>query len=198
MKGLCRWLLGLRGWDLSTKPLPLIDKAIVIFAPHTSNWDFVTMVMAKFAMGVQVRYLGKHSLFYWPTGWFFRSLGGMPVVRHEHNNVVGNIVDLIESNEKIWLALAPEGTRSFTPYWKSGFYHIAERSNLPILMFYLDVKSKTIGFSDLFHVTGNIEDDMLKIRDYYSDKEGYKPHQTSTIQTKKQYKLLEKTNAKHN
>ena len=76
-------------------------------------------------------------------------------------------------------------------YWKSGFYHIAERSNLPIVMFYLDVKTKIIGHSDLFHVSGNIEDDMLKISDYYSDKEGYKPHLTSTIQTKKQYKLLE-------
>ena len=191
MRGICRWLLGLRGWKLTTQPLPVIDKVILIFAPHTSNWDFVTMVLAKFALGIQVRYLGKHSLFYWPYGWFFRALGGMPVVRHEHNNVVGSIVELIQSNEKIWLALAPEGTRSFTPYWKTGFYHIAERTNLPIVMFYLDMKSKTIGYSDLFHVTGNIEDDMLKINDYYSDKEGYNPQQTSTIQTKEQYKLLE-------
>ncbi|MFT5520074.1 MAG: 1-acyl-sn-glycerol-3-phosphate acyltransferase [Enterobacterales bacterium] len=189
MKRLFRWLLTLRGWDLSTKPLPVIDKAIIIFAPHTSNWDFVTMAIAKFAMGIQVRYLGKHTLFYWPYGWFFRSLGGMPVFRHEHNNVVGSIVELIESNEKIWLVLAPEGTRSFKPYWKSGFYHIAERSKLPIMMFYLDVKTKTIGHSDLFHVTGNIEEDMQEISAYYSDKEGYKPHQASTIQTKKQYKL---------
>ncbi|PCJ50685.1 MAG: acyltransferase [Gammaproteobacteria bacterium] len=198
MKYLCKWLLGLRGWKLTDTPLPVIDKAILIFAPHTSNWDFVTMVMAKFALGIKVRYLGKHTLFYWPYGWFFRALGGMPVKRHEHNNVVGSVVELIENNDVIWLALAPEGTRSYTAYWKSGFYHIAERSSLPIIMFYLDIRTKSIGFSDLFEVSGNIEEDMAKFSQYYSEFEGYNPQQSSIIQTKKQYKLSGKSHADKN
>jgi len=196
MKFICRWLLSLRGWKIPDKPLPKVKKAILIFAPHTSNWDFVTMVMAKFALGVKVRYLGKHTLFYWPYGWFFRSLGGMPVVRHRHDNMVGQVVDLIDDNENIWLVLAPEGTRSYTPYWKSGFYHIASRSDLPIIMFYLDNKTRTIGHSEAMEVSGNIEQDMQIIADYYTQFEGYNPEQTSLIQTKKQYKLAENNNDK--
>jgi len=182
------------GWKITEKPLPSVNKAVLIFAPHTSNWDFVTMVMAKFAWGFKVRYLGKHSLFYWPYGWFFRALGGMPVVRHEHNNVVGQVADLIDENEQMWLALAPEGTRGFTPYWKTGFYHIAERCNLPIVMFYLDTKTRTIGFSDVLEVSGDIDKDMTVIRDFFTDKVGYNPENTSLIQTKKQYKLSQRQN----
>ena len=189
MKYFYKWLLKLSGWKLTTNLLPTDKKLICIFAPHTSNWDFVTMVVAKFALGIKVRYLGKHSLFKWPYGWFFRALGGIPVYRHEHNNVVGQVGKLIKENESIWLALAPEGTRSFTPYWKSGFYHIAETTKLPMLMFYLDNKSRTIGFSDLLVVSGDIDADMKKISDFYSDKEGYNPEQTSLVQTKKQYNL---------
>ena len=192
------WLLRISGWTLVNKPLPTIDRAIMIFAPHTSNWDFVTMIMAKFAWNNKVRFLGKHTLFYWPYGWFFRSLGGMPVVRHKHHNVVGQVIELIENNEKIYLALAPEGTRSFTPYWKTGFYHIAERSGLPIFMFYLDNKTRTIGFSDPFVVTGNIDADMEIIREYYADKVGYNPDQTSLVQTKKRYMQLEEATPKEN
>ena len=192
------WLLRISGWTLVNKPLPTIDRAIMIFAPHTSNWDFVTMIMAKFAWNIKVRFLGKHTLFYWPYGWFFRSLGGMPVVRHKHHNVVGQVIELIENNEKIYLALAPEGTRSFTPYWKTGFYHIAERSGLPIFMFYLDNKTRTIGFSDPFVVTGNIDADMEIIREYYADKVGYNPDQTSLVQTKKRYMQLEEATSKEN
>ena len=192
MKYICRFILRLRGWHLSTKPLPVVDKAILIFAHHTSNWDFVTMVAAKFAWDINVKYLGKHSLFRWPYGWFFKALGGMPVIRHENNKVVDTVVDLIEANETIWLALSPEGTRSFTPYWKTGFYHIAKRANLPIIMFYLDNKTRTIGFSDIFEISGDIDKDMKVFDEYYASKQGYIPEKASIIQTKRQYKLSQK------
>ena len=189
MKHICRFILRLGGWDLTKKPLPEIDKAILIFAHHTSNWDFVTMVVAKFALGLKVRYLAKHSLFRWPFGWFFKALGGMPVVRHKKNKVVDTVVELIDENETIWLAISPEGTRSYTPFWKTGFYHIAKRANLPIIMFYLDNKTRTIGFSDVFEISGHIDTDMKVFGEYYADKQGYIPEKASMIQTKKQYKL---------
>jgi len=188
MKIIGRLYLALTGWTIIDKEIPKIDRAILIFAPHTSNWDFMTMIMAKFAWGFKVRFLGKHSLFKWPFGWFFKALGGMPVVRHENHNVVGQVVELIDATEHIYLALAPEGTRSYTPFWKTGFYHIAERTNLPILMFYLDCKTRTIGFGEVFDVTGDVEVDMKKIADFYADKVGYNPEQTSIIQTKDNYK----------
>jgi len=194
MKFIFTWLLGLSGWTLIDKPLPEVKRAICLFAPHTSNWDFVVMVAAKFAWGMKVRYLGKHSLFKWPYGWFFKALGGIPVVRNRQDNLVGQVVDLIASEENILLAIAPEGTRSYTPYWKTGFYHIAERSELPLVLFYLDNKTKTIGFSDVFIVTGDLVADMQKISEFYADKESFYPDKTSLVQTRKQYQLAEKAN----
>ncbi len=162
-------------------------KAVLIFAPHTSNWDFVTMIMAKFAYGVKVRYLGKHTLFTRPFGWFFRALGGLPVARHNNSDIVGQVVQLIEDSDQIFLALSPEGTRSFTPFWKTGFYLIAQRAQIPIVMFYLDTKTRTIGFGDLYHISGDINADMAKFRAYYADKEGYNPEKASLVQTKQHY-----------
>ncbi len=192
LKLIFKLYLKMAGWRLIKRPLPTMSKAILIFAPHTSNWDFMTMISVKFAYGIKVRFLGKHSLFQWPYGWLFRSLGGLPVVRHQHNNVVGQVADLIKQNDHIWLALAPEGTRSFTPFWKTGFYHIAERAELPIIMFYLDTKTRTVGFTDPFELTGDIDADMDEFKAFYADKIGYKPEQTSIVQTKKQYKLSER------
>jgi len=192
---LFKFYLFCAGWKLVEKELPAVNKAVCIFAPHTSNWDFMTMISVKFALNIQVRFLGKHSLFKWPHGWLFKALGGLPVVRHKHNNVVGQVAELIKENDHIWLALAPEGTRSFTPFWKTGFYHIAEQANLPIIMFYLDSKTRTVGFADPFTVTNDINADMNVFRAFYADKFGYKPEQASIIQTKKQYKLLEKMSA---
>ena len=198
MKLLFRWALRLRGWKLSDKPFPMDKKAVVIFAPHTSNWDFVTMVMAKFAYGIKVRYLGKHTLFAKPFGWLFRALGGLPVARHKNSDIVGQVVQLIEENEQIYLALSPEGTRKYTPYWKTGFYHIAQRAQIPLVMFYLDTKTRTIGFSDLFNISGDIDADMAKFKAYYADKVGYNPEQTSLIQTKQYYLQSRKTRDDNN
>jgi len=195
MKLIAALYLQLTGWKIIDKKLPMVDKAILIFAPHTSNWDFMTMMMAKFYWRLKVRYLGKHTLFRWPCGWFFKALGGIPVVRHENNNVVGQVAKMIDDNEHILLAIAPEGTRRFTPFWKTGFYHIAKHANLPIIMFYLDASTRTIGFSDLFQVSGDLNADMKKFSDFFADKKGYNPEQTSIVQTKKQYKLSEKSDA---
>jgi len=193
-----RWLLRIRGWKLIDKPLPMDKKAVIIFAHHTSNWDFPTMLMAKFAYGLEVRYLGKHTLFAPPFGWFFKALGGLPVVRHENQDIVDQIVSLINASDNIYLALSPEGTRSYTPYWKTGFYHIALRANIPIVMFYLDTRTKTIGFSDLLPVSGDMEADFQKINEYYKGKEGFIPENASIIQTKQKYLSSRKDNVENN
>ena len=182
-----KFIQKLTRWKLATPEAPQIDKAVGIFAHHTSNWDFFTMLVAKFAWNIKVRYLGKHSLFKPPFGWFFRSLGGIPVVRHENQDTVGQVADLMIESEKMLLALSPEGTRSFTNYWKTGFYHIAHRSQVPIIMFYLDTKTRTIGYSEPFHVTGDIEADFKVFDEYFMDKVGYIPEKQSLVQTKSQY-----------
>jgi 1-acyl-sn-glycerol-3-phosphate acyltransferase len=187
MQLLCQWWFKLKGWKVTDKPVPDVNKAVLIFAPHTSNWDFPTMLAAKFALGIQVTYLGKHSLFKWPYGWFFRAIGGIPVYRHENRNLVDQVVDLIAEREHIFLALSPEGTRSYTNYWRSGFYRIAERANIPIIMFYLDANTKEIGFSEPFYPTGDLNADMLSFKAFYEDKVGFRPQLASAIQSKSQY-----------
>ena len=181
------FLFKIFGWHLSEKELPDVDKAVLIFAHHTSNWDFPTMLAAKFAWNIQVRYLGKHTLFKPPFGWFFKSLGGIPVERSKANNTVDQVVDIINKEDRCLLALSPEGTRSYTDYWKTGFYQIARGANVPIIMFYLDTRTKTIGFSDPFQTTGDIEADFQHFAEYYKDFKGFKPEQASIVQTKETF-----------
>lgn len=181
------WIQKLTGWRLVQDNKPTLKKAVLIFAPHTSNWDFVTMLIAKFAWDIQVRYLGKHTLFKPPFGWFFRSLGGIPVERSQAHNMVNQVVEIMNNEDECFLALAPEGTRSYTDYWKTGFYHIANHANVPIVMFYLDTKSKSIGYSEPLQPSGDIEADFKIIADFYGDKTGYKPANHSLIQTREAY-----------
>jgi len=181
MKTIMRALLRLFGWKLVGE-LPQIKKYVVIFAPHTSNWDFVFMLMVRFSFKMDVAFLGKHTLFKPPFGWFFKGLGGIPIERSTKSNIVEQVVSEINNRDAIQLALAPEGTRSKKPFWKSGFYHIAVQAGVPIVFTFLDAKTWTIGVGDLIQPTGNIKLDMDKIRDFYKDKLGIKPELASDIQ----------------
>ena len=182
-----RSFLKLFNWKLQHDTVPDYGKAVLIFAPHTSNWDFVTMLCAKFAWNLQVRYLGKHTLFKPPIGWFFRSLGGIPVERSEAHNMVEYVSDIMNKEDKCILALSPEGTRSYTDYWKTGFYHIAHRVQVPIVMFYLDTDTRLIGYSEPLKTTGDIEEDFKYFAAFYSDKKGFIPEYKSIVQTKQAY-----------
>lgn len=173
-------LLKLLGWTL-VGDLPQVKKSVIIFAPHTSNWDFVLMLMVRFCFKMDLAFLGKHTLFKAPFGWFFKVLGGIPIERSTKSNVVEQVVAEINRRDSIQLALAPEGTRSKKPFWKSGFYHIAVQAGVPIVFTFLDAKTRTIGVGDLIQPTGDIALDMDKIRDYYKDKLGIKAGLTSDI-----------------
>ncbi len=176
-----RTLLRLLGWKLVGE-MPKEKKAVFIFAPHTSNWDFVIMMMARFCYKMKPAYLGKHTLFKPPFGWIFKMLGGIPVERSSSNNVVDQVVEIIKERDEIALALAPEGTRSKTKKWKSGFYHIALKARVPLVMAFLDTKTRTLGMTDSIMLSGDKEKDMDSIRSFYQDKIGFKPELASDIQ----------------
>lgn len=180
MRYIMKALLRLLGWKLVGQ-LPEDKKYVVIFAPHTSNWDFVLMLMVRFCFKMKVAFLGKHTLFKPPFGWFFRMFGGIPVERSSAHNVVDEVAAIIKQREQIQFALAPEGTRSYKPYWKSGFYHIALKAQVPILMTFLNSNTKEIGIGDLFYPSGNQEQDLDVIRAFYKDKAGIKPELASDI-----------------
>lgn len=180
MAWVSRGLLRLLGWRL-IGGLPDHDKYVIIFYPHTSNWDFVLGILACFALKLDVSFLGKHTLFAGPFGWLFRALGGYPVKRHERKNMVSQVVELIESKPTIALAIAPEGTRSKTDHWKSGFYHIARAADVPVALAYLDSKTHTMGIGPSFRMSGDVEADLDAMRAFYVDKYGIRPELASEI-----------------
>jgi len=178
------WILTTLGWELHAG-FPDIKKYVVIAAPHTSNWDFPLGILLIKALKMDVNWLGKHTIFRWPFGTLLRALGGTPVDRTQSLNVIRQTTELFKQSENLIFALAPEGTRSKTDHWKTGFYHIAKAANVPIALGYLDFGRKQVGVRDIFYPGDDIEADFRKIAEYYKDKHGKNPENTSLIRAKK-------------
>jgi len=159
-------LLRLTGWRLAG-PFPDRAKCVLIIAPHTSNWDFPIGLMAMFALGIRGTFLGKHTLFRFPLGVLMRFLGGVPVDRGSSQDVVGQTVAYAARQPQALIVLSPEGTRSLTPRWKTGFYRIAAQAGLPILPISFDFPAKTITFHPLLTPTGGMEADFATLRGYF-------------------------------
>lgn len=159
-------ILKVMDWKIREVPIPS-SKYILIGAPHTSNWDFFIGFMAMTAVGLKLGWVGKHTIFRKPFGWFMKWLGGIPVDRGRSRNFVEQVVQSFASHEKLIVAIAPEGTRKKTEYWKSGFYHIAHTAGIPIVLGFVDYGKKTGGFEKFIIPTGEMEKDLTFISDYY-------------------------------
>src|SRR5262252_4734625 len=134
-----RTALRLLGWSIEGELSPRAARCVVIAAPHTSNWDFPYMLLAAFALGMHIHWLGKASLFRAPFGGVMRWLGGIPVQRDRSNSLVASTVAALQAAPgPLQLVVAPEGTRSRTRQWKTGFHHMACGARLPIQLSYLD------------------------------------------------------------
>ena len=167
-------MLKLLGWKTRGEPLDH-QRCVLIGAPHTSNWDFPLMLMVVLKLKLRVFWMGKHTLFPFGLGWFMKWLGGIPINRSAAHNVVGDTVRQYKENDELIILVPPEGTRSKVTRWKTGFYHIANNANVPILLGYVDASIKEAGFADFFSPTGDIERDMEKIRAFYANKQGLNP-----------------------
>jgi len=166
-----RICLRLTGWKV-TGETPQHKKYILIAAPHTSNWDFIFMLFVVLSRKMDVRWMGKQQLFTPPFSGFMKWLGGVAIERSKTNNTVDIMVSNFHSAKTMSLLITPEGTRSKVKEWKTGFYHIATKAQLPIVLGYIDASTKTCGFGDTFNPTGNIDEDMLLIKANYKDKIG--------------------------
>ena len=168
--GFVRWLgrtvLRLGGWRV-LGPIPDLGRAVVIAAPHSSNWDGLWGLAAKMALGIEARILGKDKLFWWPLGAVLRRLGVVPLDRSSPQGTVGQAVAMIQGSERIWFALAPEGTRKPVKEWKSGFIRIARMAQVPIVPVYFHYPERVIGFGEPFHTSGDDIADMAAIRQWY-------------------------------
>ena len=169
------WVLQRAGWHFDGA-MPDLPKFVVIVAHHTSNWDFPIGLAAKWALGLDVRWLGKASLFRVPLGWFLRATGGVPVERGNRGNLVAQTTREFNERAQFVLVLAPEGTRARVPEWRSGFWHVAKDAGVPICCVALDWNRKVIRMGPT--VTADEDDPaagIARIRRYYADVRGYDP-----------------------
>ena len=148
---------------------------ILVGAPHTSNWDWVAMVLLTWSDGVQARVLIKRELFRGPLGPLLRVTGGIPLDRGDPGRTVRALLDEAAHDDRFLLVLAAEGTRERTEYWKSGFYRIAQQTGLPISLGFIDGPSRTMGFGPTFEPSGDVAADMDLVRAFYADKRGIHP-----------------------
>ena len=166
------------GWRVEGR-LPNVDKVVVIAAPHTSNWDLPILLSVAFALRVEARWLGKNSLFQGPLGFLSKWMGGIPVDRSASQNLVAQTVEMFRNSERLILAIPPEGTRGKVSHWKTGFYYIALGAGVPISFGFMDYARKVSGLGPAFYPTGNIEEDMKIIRNFYSNVTAKYPEKAS-------------------
>lgn len=158
------FILKLAGWRIDPFSPQGIRKAVVVVAPHTSNWDFVIGKIAFMKYGITTKFLIKKELFIPPFGGAMKKLGGVPIDRKSKNNFTEQAVAHFEQHDDIFIVFTPEGTRSYAPHWKKGFYHIAVSAQVPIYLAYIDYENKTGGFHGLFQPSGNTDQDILEIK----------------------------------
>jgi 1-acyl-sn-glycerol-3-phosphate acyltransferase len=169
------------GWRVEGHLPAEARKSVLIAAPHTSNWDLPYTLMVAFVLGLQVRWMGKHTLFRFPFGGLMRWLGGIAVNREQSSNLVAASAASIQASvDPVQLIVPPEGTRSKTRYWKTGFYFIAQAAGVPIVMAYMDYAHKRSGLGPVFTPTGDVERDMAAIKAFYAPFRGKNAHQFET------------------
>jgi 1-acyl-sn-glycerol-3-phosphate acyltransferase len=179
LRGLSLALLRLLGWRVEGALPAGVTKAVLIAAPHTSNWDLPYTLMTGFALRLNLYWMGKASIFRAPFGGVMRWLGGIAVDRSRTNNLVAASVEAIRAADgPLQLVVPPEGTRSKVRYWKTGFYHIAHGAGVPIVLSYMDYARKISGLGPVFHPTGDIDRDMETIKAFYAPFKGKNPDQS--------------------
>ena len=180
LRYLSRLYLRILGWRVQGG-LPDLPKFVIVGAPHTSNWDFVMFLALAFILKGDLRYMGKKELFYPPYGWFFRWCGGVPVDRSRHQGLVEQTVQAIQEADRFQIVITPEGTRSKVGEWKMGFYHIAKEANIPVVVGYVDSRTKTCGIGPTFTLSDDMETDIKSIQAFFKDKVGINPRLTSEL-----------------
>jgi len=178
-------VLKVAGWRLDFEGLPARQGVLVVY-PHTSNWDFPLGLLAKWGAGIPVTFWGKDSVFKLPLfGAWLRWLGGVPVDRSAPQGIVGDMVQRMqrarERGEFLWLALMPEGTRSRTAGWRSGFYRVATQAQVPLALVCFDYGARRVGVDTFLQLCGDAEPDMAEIARLLAGCRGYLPDLASPI-----------------
>lgn len=170
-----KWLLyGLLGWQKDvTVSIP--DKCIICLAPHTSNWDFILGQLYSHAEDLHINYLMKKEWFFWPLKYLFHKTGGIPVYRDKKTNLTDSLAERATASSQFRLCITPEGTRKPNSQWKRGFYVIAQKAQIPILLYGVDYKRKLIQCTKTIYPTGDIDGQLSEIQQYFKGYKGKHP-----------------------
>ena len=181
MRKLARGILRMFGWSVSLT-VPDYAKCIICVAPHTSNWDFILGELAYASVGRRAGFLMKDTWFFWPLGPFFRWLGGVAVPRRKPGSrpLTDYLIERFDDSARLSLAITPEGTRSRTSQWHTGFLRIAYATGVPIVLGAIDAAHKRILLERTYEPTGDIDADMRAIKDYYAPFQGIRPDNFTT------------------
>lgn len=175
MRRLAFLILKLFGWKVDEHTPKGVKKCVIVVGPHTSNWDFIIGKLAFIHYGVPAKFLIKKELFFFPFGYLLKAMGGLPVDRKKKNNLTEIAAEMFEKSDSLFLVFTPEGTRSYNPNWKKGFYFIAQKAKVPIYIAYIDYKRKIGGFHSLFEPTGEVDKDIAYIKSVLSNYKGRFP-----------------------
>jgi 1-acyl-sn-glycerol-3-phosphate acyltransferase len=164
------------GWRIIGDKPNDIRKYVIVVAPHTSNFDFFVGLAVKHMIDLHSHFLAKNSLFKIPVvGWFFRAIGGHPVDRSKNTNLVDQVVELFHELDDFVMTVTPEATRSYKPKWKTGFYRIAEKAQVPIVMVGFNYRDKYVEFKEPFMPSGDMDVDFEKMKAYFRAMPGRHP-----------------------
>lgn len=179
-----RFIFWIQGWKIDDDLLKQqhLDKFILTGAPHTSNWDALMFVAAMYHMKLKVRFLIKHDWMRFPFNLMFGPLGAIGIDRSKHHSMVDAMVKLFNESEKLIITIAPEGTRSYNPHWKKGFYYTALEAKIPILLGHLDYENRIAGITKVFWPTGDVDKDLTEISNFYSQFKGKNPEKFAPYQ----------------
>lgn len=177
--------LRLRGWRLSGE-LPTLRKYLIVFAPHTCNWDLLLGLLTKAGFGLKASWLAKEAIFRWPIAGLLRHFGGIPVRRDQNQGVVGQVIAAYAAADSLVIGLTPEGTRHPTPCWKSGFYHMALGAGVPIVPASIDRPTRRIAVGPPLQLSGDPHRDMEAIRRFYANVQGIHPENAGTVRLREE------------
>ncbi|MDP1693427.1 MAG: 1-acyl-sn-glycerol-3-phosphate acyltransferase [Burkholderiaceae bacterium] len=180
-----RGVLRLAGWRVMFDGLPARQGVLIVY-PHTSNWDFVIGVFAKWSIGIPLAFWGKDSLFKLPLfGRWLRWIGGVPVDRNSPHGAVAEMVARLvaarQNGRFLWLALSPEGTRSYRESWRSGFYQTALRADVPLALAFFDYAERRVGIDSFIRLSGDVARDMAAIEARLGHRRGCKPQRAAPV-----------------
>jgi len=185
LRKIAEYSLGLMGWETDNQWPQGLEQCVMIAAPHTSNWDAVYARLALKVLGVNVRITIKDSYMKFPLGPFVRAMGGIGIDRSPKKegqaraSMVQLMADLFKEHPHLVMLVTPEGTRAKQENWKTGFYHIAMTAGVPIALAYMDYKKKRAGVGKIIYPTGNYEQDMQEIMQFYANVEPKFPEKFS-------------------